>query len=399
MIKKVDMKRWKVVVKSVGEIYVAFFALILIGLIFGVTTALVYWGIPIDIFMDVLFDQSLALLSTFTPYFITFLGVCGWYIVDLFIFLRLRKKYPSVKFKLNDFLTVWFESGQTVIYVKGEPFNICKYLLMNVPWSEVNDYDSIDQASEFYGKQLETEITPKEIGLSPEEEFKGHCSNLQVWAENNYDTCLLHKNLAFPLLIKLSSVGDPVAKEAIVQEITGRFKSKSTSVQIFLVQEGYLVFLEDDMVKKSFQYVVDKQVFYYLAGYCHRLKALHLEIEALNSLVQANSINYTNNMVLANRYVKNEDTRNAILVFRKVLTLYPNDEKTLFFLAHLYMFEKKIDKTKKTLGRVSNLEFKFAKYKNLNELDLGMYKLLKLRKFDCDTDPFSIMLEETFGDW
>jgi len=393
------MIRWKISIRSIVETCFLFFALILIGLIFGVATALVYWGIPIDIFMDVLFDTSLALLSTYTPYFITILAVCGWYIVDLFIFLRLRRKYPSVKFKLNDFLTVRFESGQTVIYIKDEPFSICKYLLMNVPLSEVNDYDSIDQASEFYGKQLETEITPKEIGLSPEEEFKGHCSNLQVWAENNYDTCLLHKNLAFPLLLKLTSVGDPVAKEKLVQEITRRFKSKSTSVQIFLVQEGYLVFLEDDTVKELFQYIVDKQVFYYLAGYCHRLKALQLEIEALNFLVRADSINYTNNMVLANRYVKNKDTRNAILVFRKVLTFYPNDEKALFFLAHLYMFDKKIDKTKKTLGRINNLEFKFAKYKNLDELDLGMYKLLKLRKFDLDSDPFYRDLEDVFEDW
>jgi len=316
-----------------------------------------------------------------------------------FLFLRLRKKYPSIKFKLNDFLTVRFESDNTVIYVKDEPFSICKYLLMNVPLGEINDYESIDQASEFYGKQLENEITPKEIGLSPEEEFKGHCSNLQVWAENNYDTCLLHKNLAFPLLIKLSSVGDPVAIGKLAQEITERFKSKSTSVQIFLIQEGYLSFLEDGCVEDLFQYVVDKQVFFCLAGYCCRSRNLLLEINALNLLVQADSINYTNNMVLANRYVKNNDTRNAILVFRKILMFYPNDEMSFFFLAHLYMFERKINKTKKTLGRVNNIKFKFAKYKNLSELDLGMYKLLKLRKFYQDSEPFFRALEDVFEDW
>ncbi len=393
------MIRWKISIRSIIETSSLFFGLILAGLMFGVSTALIYWGIPTEIFMQVLFDTTLAFLSTFMPYFITFLAVCGWYVVDLFLFLRLRKKYPSKKFKINKFLTVRFESGKTVIYVKEKPFSICKYLLMNVPWSEVNDYDSIDQASEYYGKQLENEITPKEIGLSSEEEFKGHCSNLQVWAENNYDTCLLHKNLAFPLLTKLSSVGDPVAKEVLVQEIMGRFKSKSTAVQIFLVQEGYLSFLEEGSAEELFRYVVDKQTFYCLAGYFHRSQELHLELKALNYLVQADSINYTNNMVLANRYVKNKDTRNAILVFRKVLTLYPNDEMALFFLAHLYMFEKKIDKTKKTLSRINNLEFKFAKYKNLCELDLGMYKLLKIRKIDRDSDPFFRALEDAFEDW
>jgi len=393
------MKRWKIVAKNVAEMYLAFFGLTLIGLIFGITTLLIYWGIPTDIFMPLLFDASLAFLSTIIPYFITFLCVCGWYVVDLFIFLRLRKKYPSVKFKLNEFLMVRFVCEKTVIYVKGEQFKICKYLLMNVPLSEVNDFESIDQASEFYGKQLESEITPKEIGLSPEEEFKGHCSNLQVWVENNYDTCLLHKNLAFPLLKRLSSVGDPVAKEVLVQEIVERFKSKSTAVQIFLIQGGFLSFLEDDFVDDLFQYIVDKQVFHSLVGYYGRSQNLWSEIKALNSLVQMDSINYTNNMVLANRYLRNSDTKNAILVFRKILMLYPNDEMALFFLAHLYMFERKISKAKKTLGRVKNSENKFAKYRNLNELDSGMYKLLKLRRFDRDNDPHFRVWEDVFEDW
>jgi len=399
LIKKVDMKRLKVVIKDVITMYLAFFGLVLIGLITGVTTALIFWGIPTEFFMEVLFELSLAFLSTITPYFITFLCVGAWYIVDLFAFLKLRKKYPTIKFKLNDFLTVRFESDKTIIYVKNKPFSICKYLLMNVPSSEVNDYESIDQASEFYSKQLEKEITPEDVGLSPEEEFKGHCSNLQVWVENNYDTCLLHKNLAFPLLFKLVSVGDLVAKEAIIPEIVERFKSRATAVQIFLVQRGYLVFVGDDLVEDLFQFVVDKQVLFCLAGYFERSQNLPLEIKALSRLVQTDSINYLNNMVLANRYVKNSDTRNAILVFRKILTLYPNDEMALFFLAHLYMFEKKIHKTKKTLGRVNNLEFKSAKYRNLCELDLGMYKLLKLRKFDRESDPYFRVLEETFEDW
>jgi len=393
------MKNWKFVVKRALETYLLFFGLSFASIIFTVWGVLIYWKVPINIFMDVLLEQSLALLSTFIPYLVSFLCLCGWFIVKIHIFLRLEKKYPPIKFKLNEFLTVWFENGKTVIYVKEKPFSICKYLLMNVPWSEVNDYESIDQASEFYGKQLETEITPEEIGLSPEEEFKGHCSNLQVWAENNYDTCLLHKNLAFPLLRRLSIVGDPVAKKVLVREIIERFKSKSTSVQIFLVQGRYFSFLEDGTVKELFQYVVDKRVFYCLAGHFNRSQNLQLEIDALNLLVQADSINYTYNMVLANRYAQNNDNRNAILVFRKILTLYPKDEKSLFFLAHLYMFEKKIPKAKKTLSRVKNSEFKFAKYKNMRELNYGMYRLLKFRQFDRDNDPFAELLDETFEEW
>ncbi len=366
------MKRGKIVVKRFAEMYFLFLGLNFASVIFAVSAVLIYWEVPIEIFMDTWFDLSLDYMTTFTPYLVSFLCVCGWYLVKLINFLR----FPSVKFTLNEFLTVRFTRGKTVIYVKDEPFNSCMYLLMNVPLSDINDFESIDQASEFYDKQLETEIKPKKIGLSSEEEFKGHCSNLQAWVENNYDTRLLHKNLAFPLLKELSIVGDPLAKEAIVQEIVGRFKSRSTNVQLFLIYQGYLKFLKEDCVDDLFQFVVDKQVFYCLARYYGRLKNLPLVVKALNYLVQEDPINYLNNMALAYGYLKIKDTKNAILVFRNVLTLFPNDDKALFFLAHLYTFQNKISKAKKTLCRATTSEFKFVKYKTLRELDKGMYKLL-----------------------
>ncbi len=160
------MKRWKFVAKDVLKRYMLCFGLTLVGLMFGVNIALIFRGIPIKIFFQVLFDITLSLLSTIFPYFITLVGMGVWYFVDLIVLIRLRIKHPSIKFTLNDFLTVRFVTNKTVIYVKNRPFKICKYLLMNVPLREINDYESIDQASEFYSKQLEHEITPKEIGYS-----------------------------------------------------------------------------------------------------------------------------------------------------------------------------------------------------------------------------------------
>lgn len=60
----------------------------------------------------------------------------------------------------------------------------CKFLLLNIPVEKINFLDEI--------------------------EFWGHCSNLQVWAENNYDTRLLHRNLSSPLLKQLSDLGDSI---------------------------------------------------------------------------------------------------------------------------------------------------------------------------------------------
>ncbi len=235
--------------------------------------------------------------------------------------------------------------------------------------------------------------------MTPEEEFKGHCSNLQVWVENNYDTCLLHRNLAFPLLKKLSSVGDSVAKEALAQEILERFKSGSTTVQLFLISGKYLQFLKEKCVEDLFPYIVDKQVLSCLGGYFERERDLVSEIKVLNLLVEKDFINYEYLLILANRYIKIKDTRMAILVLRKILMLYKNDEKALFFLAHLYMFEKKINRAKKTLYRLRNSEFKFVKYKNLHQLDWGMRNLLDFRVFDYSPDFFKELFETSFEDW
>ena len=79
--------------------------------------------------------------------------------------------------------------------------------------------------------------------------------------------------------------------------------------------------------------------------------------------------------------------------------LYKNDEKALFFLAHLYMFEKKINKTKKTLYRLRNSEFKLVKYKHLHQLDWGMRSLLDFRVFDYYPDFFKGILEDSFEEW
>ena len=393
------MKLWLIVVIDVIKMYLACFGLTLIGLILGETTFLVNYWVSSDIFIQLLCDATLALLATPLPYILALLGTVVWYMIDIYILVRSRKNNPSIDFKLNDFLTVRFEHNTTVMYVNNKPFKICKYLLMNVPLSEVHDYESIDQASDFYNKQLEHKITPQDVGLTPEEEFKGHCSNLQVWVENNYDTCLLHRNLAFPLLTKLSKVGDPIAQDVLAQEIIERFKSGSTTVQLYLIINYYLRLLKTEDIEDLLPYIVDKRVLSCLGVYFELEKDLISEIKVLNLLVKMDLINYEYLMVLANRYIKIKDIRMAILVMRKILMLYKNNEKALFFLAHLYMFEKKINKSKKTLFRLRNSEFKAVKYKNLHQLEGSMRNLLNFREFDYPTAFFNELLEEMFEDW
>lgn len=79
--------------------------------------------------------------------------------------------------------------------------------------------------------------------LSFEAQFWGHYHNLKMWVEHDYDTRLLHRNLAFPLLKKLTELGDPIARRVFKEEIVQRFSIGSSTVQKYLFNQGYLNFL------------------------------------------------------------------------------------------------------------------------------------------------------------
>ncbi|MFX1529949.1 MAG: hypothetical protein ACFFBC_02440 [Promethearchaeota archaeon] len=106
----------------------------------------------------------------------------------------------------------------------------------------MNDIYSIDNEVLKLNKSIELS-RQKEILISPEVEFWGHCSNLQVWYENNYNSCLLHSNLAFPLLRKLTEVGDLLAKKVFKEEIAKRFENGTINTIRFLAYNNYLFFL------------------------------------------------------------------------------------------------------------------------------------------------------------
>lgn len=147
------------------------------------------------------------------------------------------------------------EGGQTNIYVKGRRFQQCMYLLLNIPVDRIEEYDeieSIDEAAEKLDRSMEGNRNNISRSITPEEEFQGHCSNIQVWAENGYDTRILHRNLAFPLLKRLSEVGDPIAKRVFSEEIAIRLTSKHPTVIEYLTQNGYLRYLNHDEFESIF---------------------------------------------------------------------------------------------------------------------------------------------------
>ncbi len=150
-----------------------------------------------------------------------------------------------LNFKVNNFITLKLENHETIIYVNSKRFNQCKFLMLNISYDRItafNDIESIDEVASKLDKSLEN----KELKIPPEVEFWGHCSNLQVWAENNYNTRLLHSNIAFPLLKKLTEVGDSIAKRVFGEEIAKRYESGYLPVIRYLLLGRYLLHLPDE---------------------------------------------------------------------------------------------------------------------------------------------------------
>ena len=150
------------------------------------------------------------------------------------------------EFKISEVLSLKLEDGETNIYVRGQFFEQCKALVLNIPKDEVVEtsfINSIDSFADVFEKVEDDEVNSL---ITPEEEFWGHCSNLQVWYENDFDSRLLSYNLAFPLLKKLADLEIPKATQVFKEEIVKKFKSGYINTIIFLINNGYLTYLSGE---------------------------------------------------------------------------------------------------------------------------------------------------------
>ncbi len=170
------------------------------------------------------------------------------------------------EFKVNKFITLKLEEEiideeedlkdiKTNIYINGKEFRQCSFLLINIPVNEqipLDEIESIDEAEERLDTSLEADDELFTYNIPPETAFWGHCSNIQVWVENNYDTRLLHRNLAFPMLKELTELGDNIAKRVFKEEIAERFASCYIPVVHFLLFGGYLNYLSEEELETLF---------------------------------------------------------------------------------------------------------------------------------------------------
>jgi len=143
-------------------------------------------------------------------------------------------------FKINKYLALDLQKGKTVILLEGSEFLICKAVFVDINGNmEELVYDTIDEV-------VDDESNRVFLSINPEEEFWVHCSNLQAWVENNYDTALLHSNIAFPLLKKLSEVGDSKARRCFKDEIVKKIESGYIPTVIYIVMSHLFDFFSQE---------------------------------------------------------------------------------------------------------------------------------------------------------
>ncbi|MFX0037519.1 MAG: DNRLRE domain-containing protein, partial [Candidatus Hermodarchaeota archaeon] len=163
------------------------------------------------------------------------------------------KRIPEIEKKINEYITLRLEHGRTFIYVNGRRFIQCIRLILNIPKDDITLYDevdSIDEAANLYDKHIyqnrivrgpmAAPLPNQSHDITPEQEFWGHCSNIQAWVEYDYDTRILMSNISFPLLRELTKAGDPKAKRVYKEEIALRLESGYPSVVQYLLTQGYI---------------------------------------------------------------------------------------------------------------------------------------------------------------
>lgn len=153
------------------------------------------------------------------------------------------------EYKINECITLKLESKTTVIYINNSRFIQCKKLVLDIPINDILSFETINSIDEV-AERLKKSVGPRgrEVNIPPEDEFWGHCSNIQAWVENNYNTDLLHTDLSFPLLRELAKIGDSVAKEVLKEEILHRLMNGQDNAIIFLLDNDYLEYFTKEEI-------------------------------------------------------------------------------------------------------------------------------------------------------
>jgi Leucine-rich repeat (LRR) protein len=282
-------------------------------------------------------------------------------------------------FRVNRFISLRLVGNKTLIYIGGKLFDQCQKIIVNLPLNGASNYESIDEFIYNDGEGFSIDALYETPGsdsnfykISPQTEFWAHCSNIQAWADNNYDTKLLSLALSFPMLKKLVELGDETAKKVFKDEIAKRFASRYPPVVKYLVLEEYLDYLNSE----ELEVIVSD------------MKKVELEGTSLDCIPEyIYQARILEELDLADNYIEEVGDQIKNLKNLISLNLWQNQVNYLSRnighlkkLKYLILTDNKLNSIPSTIGCMNSLLKPYLGYNYISELPSSISKLRKLKE-------------------
>jgi len=224
--------------------------------------------------------------------------------------------------------------------------------------------------------------------------------NIHAWVENNYDTRLLHSNLAFPLLKELTNADDPLAKQALKEEIVKRYGSGYSSVVEYLSENHYDNYLTREELIFGILKTEEARIIYELERIIkENFYVSHKFYDDLDLCFIPNKKHVTG---LAISFFKLDSfpCRVTELTSLKELRLGGNNFKfipksieRLKDLKALYLFDNKIAKVPESIGNLESLEILTLSGNALKTVPNTIGELPLLKELDLSKNPITELPE------
>ena len=304
-------------------------------------------------------------------------------------------------FKVSKFITLKLEDGKSVIYINGKRFRQCKHLIVNIPISEIKRFDEIQSIDELINAEENQEDWEEtESNISKENEFWAHSSNLQAWYENNYDTRLLHSNLAFPLLKELTNAGDPLAKRAFKEEIVKRLGSGYPPIVEYLNENKYDNYLTREELIFGILITGEAEIIYELERIikkdfyvAHKFYVdLDLCFIPIKKHVTGLAMSFFKLYSFPCKVTELTSLKELLLGGNNFKSI-PKSIERLKDLKSLYLFDNKIDKLPESIGNLMSLEILNLCGNALKTVPNTISKLTLLKELDLSENPITDLPE------
>lgn len=304
-------------------------------------------------------------------------------------------------FAINRYLNLKLKDKKTFIYVGDKEILVCKKVGVNITPRKIEDYLKYENVDDLEGLNYEIE---EEIKVSPENEFFVHCSNLQIWEANGYNTNLIHSSVGFPILKELAELGDLRAKRVFKEEIVKRFLSGNRNVQEYLILEGYIRFLsslERDVLlgKESLRF---KSLESHIG---HRIEIITSCKNLYGATIQDRSVT---GLRLHGEYNKPKIKLFPYQIkhFKNLETLYLEHFSTLTIpkwignlrnLKILRLIKSKLIEVPISIGKLKNVEYLSLILNYLDRLPKEIESLENLKELDLSYNQFKNFPKEILG--